>query len=194
MRNFMYFWTWKLNLSETTGGAIRIGLILMKTVFRYLLTSSAFFTLAAYASDFSIEEKNLQPVSKAMDAAIRNRHEVNADCQFVGKPIDLSGQGHNADLIVTTAHACNWSANAAPVWILHNNQVVFSSSTQTITLKSAKHHHLFDIQSSRSSAGVAMVELWSYSSRQYKKTRSYVFTPDDEKSCNEHTDLCPWRF
>jgi len=37
-----------LNLSETTGGAIRIELKLMKTVFHYLVTSSVFFALATY--------------------------------------------------------------------------------------------------------------------------------------------------
>lgn len=166
----------------------------MKT-FIYLL--AAFFTVSPLntkANDFSIEEKGLKPVLSTIDSTIRKTNEVGNDCKFIGKPIDLSAQGKKSDFVVTTAAACDWGASAGPVWIIRNNEIVLSTSTQSITLKPEKNNELFVIQTSHASAGIASVELWSFTGKKYIKSKSYVFTPDDEKTCKAHKDICPWHF
>jgi hypothetical protein len=119
---------------------------------------------------------------------------VEADCKFIGKPIDLSGQGKKSDFVVTTTNACDWGASAGPIWVIRGNEIVLSTSTYSIKLKSEKTNDLFVIQTSHGSAGVASVEFWSFTGKKYKKTQSYVFTPDDEKTCKAHKDICPWQF
>lgn len=168
----------------------------MKTlIYIYTLALLLIFSpVVAKSDDFSIEEKDLKPASKAIDSAIRKTNEVEADCKFIGKPIDLSGQGAKSDFVVTTANACNWGASAGPVWIIRGAKIVLSTSAYAIKLKSKKDNGLFAIQTSHGSAGVASVEYWSFTGKKYKKTQSYIFTPDDEKTCKDHKDICPWQF
>jgi len=166
----------------------------MKTLFNSIILVLSITATTAKADDFSIEEKGLKPVPKTIDNAIRKTKEVSDECKLIGKSIDLSGQGKKSDFVATTANACDWGASAGPVWVLRNNEVVLSAGTYSIKLNREKTNDLFVIRSSHSSAGVASVEFWSFSGKKYKKTQSYVFTPDDEKTCKAHKDICPWQF
>ena len=160
----------------------------------YLLTLLIFTSCVAKSDDFNIEDEGLKPVPKSVDDAIRKSQDVENECKIIGKTIDLATQQKKHDYVATTANACQWGANAGPVWVVKNNKVVLSTSTQSIKLITDKTDNLAVIQTSHGTAGIASVQFWSFIDGKYKVTHTYVFTPDDEATCKSHKDICPFQF
>jgi hypothetical protein len=157
--------------------------------------------LTSATENFSIEE-SLKPIALNAIKAIKeyeSRMGNRFSCSFHGKLFDLSGVGKRTDLIVTTINACGWGSSAGPVWILRSEggkyKVVFRFVTVSLEILKEKSNGLHKIKTSRGTAGSAEIEFWAYNGKIYNKTASYYFSADDEKTCKEHPDICPfeWR-
>ena len=170
----------------------------MKRLSFLLIASLNLSPIIAIADDFYIEEKGLQPVSKSIDAAIRKTKDLDTSCKLIGKTINLTGQGQKNDFVVTTANACEWAASAGPLWVVRGNgktyKVVLSYLTYTLKLRNKKNNGLYAIQTSRGTASMYEIEFWSFTGKQYKKSKAYIFAADDKKTCKAHKDICPWQF
>jgi hypothetical protein len=175
----------------------------MKSSFKWASFLSVVFVIVlpnfAIADDFSIEDKDLISVPKEAVIAIEEADPyIEESCHFIGKPISLSGQSPSSDLIVTTENACDWAANAGPVWVLKKEgesyNVVLSFITYTVTIEEEKNNGLRNITTSRSTANLYEIEFWSYVEDDYQQMQDYFFSADDKETCLAHRDICPWHF
>lgn len=138
-------------------------------------------------------------IPAAAEKAIRKTGEVSRECKLVGAFINLKDENSvGKDVIATTDDTCEWAASAGPVWILKNEgnkyEVVLNFVTYDLEVLNKKINGLRNIKTSRGTAGTAEVEFWTYTGKMYKKTASYHFSADDEKTCKAHPDICPFRF
>lgn len=169
------------------------------------------FSIPVYAkgSDFYIEDPALTPLPAAVERAIRTQSSSQntemTSCNFVGKAVRLSEiETTPSDFIATTGNPtsennCGWGATAATVWVVKKNKdaytVVLSDDAAYWVglIRKNKNHGLYDIKTSRGTAGECEIQFWAYTGRRYQKTRFYSFgADDDQKICNEHRDLCPY--
>ena len=75
---------------------------------------------------FTIEDDDVSAVPHNAEIAIRQAEAKDNDlqkCEFVGKAIDLDGDGQATDLIVTIADASGWDAALGPIWVLLNQEI-----------------------------------------------------------------------
>jgi hypothetical protein len=93
---------------------------------------------------FTIEDEDLSAVPQNAKTIIRQAEAKDDDlqkCKFVGKAVDLDGDGQATDLIVTTQDASGWDAALGPIWVLRHVGdtfvVVFSDGGYSVTIGKA---------------------------------------------------------
>jgi hypothetical protein len=174
--------------------------IMMTMRMMFLIAAvSLVLTKVTIAEDFFVEDKALLPIPKSADSAIRQAEaklKNQIKCKLVGKKVDLAGDGKNDDLLVTTKGTCLWSAGAAPIWGLRQNNgkfvPVLKMHSYSISLAKTTTHGLRNITLTRGSAGYAEVEKWSYDGRSYRNGETIYFDSSDTETCKAHPDICPF--
>ena len=159
----------------------------MKRVFTLAIFITAALTyISAHAEDFAIEDPGLTPVLVQATTAIRKALKGIDDgrgklCEFIGKPVDLDGDGKPSDLVVTRKDACAWGAALGPIIVLKKTgdafAVVLEAGGYSLTIGKEKQHGLRHIVTSSGTAGLYEERLWKYDGRKYVKAREYVGPP-----------------
>jgi|SRR5271157_529360 len=127
---------------------------------------------------FTIEDDDLSAVPHNAEVIIRHAEAKDDDlqkCEFVGKAVDLDGDGQATDLIVTTQDASGWDAALGPIWVLRNTgdsfAIVLSDGGYSVTIGKAKHQGLYDLTIYAESAGWSRQSIWQFNGKRYKKTK-----------------------
>ncbi|MGO9137013.1 MAG: hypothetical protein ACLP9S_04060 [Syntrophales bacterium] len=84
-----------------------------------LMIVSTFWTVQT----FTIEYDDLSAVPHNAEVVICHVETKDDDlqrCEYVGKAVDLDGDGHATDLIVTMQDASGWDAALGPIWVLRH--------------------------------------------------------------------------
>ena len=121
-----------------------------------LMVASTFWPV----QNFTIEDDDLSAVPHNAEVIIRHAEVKDDDlqkCEFVGKAVDLDGDGQATDLIVTTQDASGWDAALGPVWVLRHAgdsfAIVLSDGGYSVTIGKAKHKGLYGLIISAENAG-----------------------------------------
>jgi hypothetical protein len=127
---------------------------------------------------FTIEDDDLYAVPQNAEVAIRQAEAKDDDlqkCEFVGKAVDLDGDGQATDLIVTTQDASGWDAALGPIWVLRHVGdsfvIVLSDGGYSVTIGKTKHKGLYDVTIYAESAGWSRQSIWQFDGKRYKKTK-----------------------
>lgn len=148
----------------------------MNLLYGTLLFFSAALPITAFADDFVVEDEQLLPLPKKIEASIRGAKGFeDKSCKLVGKQVDLSGQpGGDSGYIATTADACNWGAAIAPIWVVRDGALplmVLHYGGYALTLGKPQEHGLRNIAISAATAGAMTESLWKYDGKRYNKTK-----------------------
>ena len=126
---------------------------------------------------FTIEDDDLSAVPHNAEVVIRHAEAKDDDlqkCEFVGKAVDLDGDGQATDLIVTIADASGWDAALGPIWVLRKSGdsfvIVLSDGGHSVTIDKAKHKGLYDLTISAESAGWSRQSIWKFNGKRYYKS------------------------
>jgi hypothetical protein len=151
-----------------------------------------------YASDFNIEDTDLAPLPTGALRAIQENLKTPSDfatCRFVGRLVDLDGDGKRTDWVATTADGCNWGAATAHIWILEGNaeryRLVLSSGGADLTIGKAKKDGLRHIAISSGTAGHYGVTLFKFNGSKYLEARSRFVDLSNSEDCRKNRDVCP---
>ena len=127
---------------------------------------------------FTIEDDDLSAVPLTAEVVIRHAEAKDNDLQkseFVGKAVDLDGDGQATDLIVTMRDAKGWGAALGPIWVLLNYGdsfvIVLSEGGHSVTIGTAKHKGLYDLTISAESAGWSRQSIWRFDGKGYHKAK-----------------------
>jgi hypothetical protein len=128
--------------------------------------------------NFTIEDDDLYAVPQNAEVAIRQAEAKDDDlqkCEFVGKAVDLDGDGQATDLIVTLRDASGWDAAVGPLWVLRrigdSLVIVLSEGGHSVTIGKTKHKGLYDLAISAESAGWSRQSIWQFNGERYKKAK-----------------------
>jgi hypothetical protein len=151
----------------------------------------------AYASDFNIESTDLIPLStgalRSIKADLRDPSDF-ATCRFVGRLVDLDGDGKQTDWVATTADGCDWGAAAASIWVLAGNaetyRLVLSAGGADLTIGKAKKDGLRHISISSGTAGHYEETLFKFNGSKYIKSRSRFVDLSNPEDCRKNRDVC----
>ncbi|HAE99784.1 MAG TPA: hypothetical protein DCO68_12125 [Methylophilaceae bacterium] len=163
----------------------------------YLLIALFMFLNNVYAEEFNIEETNLKALPNSVESVVRNSKKFAfAECNLIGKAVNLSDSNNPFEYIITTEPACGWGASAAPVWVVAKINgtyaVLLETTTTAVETIKNKNHGLHQLVETSGTAGHASYTRWGFNGKNYKKLEGYVFLPDDEKLCKAHRDICPF--
>ena len=150
--------------------------------------TSVFLILAAFsicsAEQFCIEDESLKPVPAVVVRTILAT-EKDSDwktCKFIGKQIDLDGQGKAEDYVVTTADGCLCGNVLCTIWVLRRTGgsyvVVLSDGGYSMKLLKQRHNGLADIFLEASSAGWSQQSSWQFDGKQYVRVKQKIETQD----------------
>jgi len=131
----------------------------------------------ANADDFNIEGKELAGLPQQIEQAIQDAEKTPSPCQFVGKQVDLAGNGAVMGYVATTANGCQWGAAMGPIWVVRDGAkpaVVLSRSGYSLTLGKKTQLGLRNIAISAGSAGWYQEELWKFNGKQYISVKRKV--------------------
>jgi hypothetical protein len=127
---------------------------------------------------FTIEDDDLSAIPNNAEIVIRRAEAKDADlqkCEFVGKAVDLDGDGQTTDLIVTLQDAGGWDAALGPLWVLRDMGdsfvVVLSEGGYSVSIGKGKHKGLHDLIISTESAGWSRQSVWQFNGERYKKVK-----------------------
>jgi hypothetical protein len=127
---------------------------------------------------FTIEDDDLSAIPHNAEIVIRRAEAKDADlqkCEFVGKAVDLDGDGQSTDLIVTIEDASGWDAALGPIWVLRpagdSYVIVLSDGGHSVSIYKAKHKELHDVIISAESAGWSRQSIWQFNGERYKKAK-----------------------
>lgn len=141
-------------------------------------------TVEARAEDFYIEEEHLSsPPSYVAAALAAENLDDGADnkCAFIGKFVDLDGDGSSTDYIATTDHACGWGASAGPIVVLLCSKMscapALSSLGYGLALHQGKGKKLRNITVTSGTAGHYEESLWEYNGSRYVRKSRYSGPP-----------------
>jgi hypothetical protein len=151
-----------------------------------------------YASDFNIEATDLAPLSTGAQRVIQANLEDPSDfatCRFVGRLVDLDGDGKRTDWVATTAEGCNWGAATANIWVLEGSaeryRLVLSSGGADLTIGKSKQDGLKHIAISSGTAGHYEETLFKFNGSKYLKARSRFVDLSNPEDCRKNRDVCP---
>jgi hypothetical protein len=123
--------------------------------------------------EFFIEDETLKPVSDSITQVILS-YEKEPDwktCKFIGKPIDLDGDGKAEDFAVTTADGCNCGNAICTIWVLRRTgnsySVVLSDGGYSMNVGKQMHNGLADISFEASTAGWSQKSSWQFDGKRY---------------------------
>lgn len=129
----------------------------------------------ALADDFIIEGEQLSALPKPIEAAIRSAQGFEyGSCKFIGKPVDLLGQGANSGYVATTANACNWGAALGPIWVVRDGAqpvTVLEHGGYSLTLGKQRQNGLRNVAISAATAGWSSESLWKFDGMRYVKVK-----------------------
>lgn len=150
-------------------------------IFGLLMVASTSWPLQT----FTIEDDDISAVPQNAEIVIRQSEAKDNDlqkCEFVGKAIDLDGDGQATDLIVTIADASGWDAALGPIWVLRKSrdsfEIVLSDGGHSVTIGKAKHKGLYDLTISAESAGWSRQSIWKFNGKRYYKSEEKTRKPD----------------
>ena len=134
---------------------------------------------------FTIEDDDLSAVPHNAEIVIRQAEAKDNDlqkCEFVGKAVDLDGDGQATDLIVTIEDASGWNAALGPIWVLRKSgdsfAIVLSDGGHSVTIGKARHKGLYDLTISAESAGWSRQSIWKFNGKRYYKSEEKTRRPD----------------
>jgi hypothetical protein len=135
------------------------------------------FCSICQAAEFSIEEESLKPAPDNIVELILNKEKDSEwrKCKFIGKQIDLKGQGRAEDYVVTTAGACMCGAAICPIWALRkigkSYVLVVSDGGYTMKILKQKHNGLADLSFEAATAGWSQKRLWRFDGKRYVRIK-----------------------
>lgn len=150
----VYFWGGKIKACNNI--ARRLALFVSgqrdSAMFRVMILAlfSASVAFAVSPSKRTIEDKDLSPVSSAVEKAIRSHAQGReyADCQFEGAPLHPPNE-IDKEVFVTTSNVCNWGAAQGPILILNEKNGAFvvllhtvGHSVEAYSVNGLQHHAL----------------------------------------------------
>lgn len=129
----------------------------------------------ALAEDFNIEDEKLTVLPKTVEATIRSAKNFEyGSCKFVGKRVDLLGQGANTGFVATTADACGWGAALGPIWVVRDGAqpaAILEHGGASLTLGRQSQNGLRNIAISAGTAGRYSESLWKFDGVRYVKVK-----------------------
>jgi len=127
---------------------------------------------------FSIEDDDLISVPRTVETSIRQAEARDADLQnseFVGKAVDLDGDGQARDWIVTMRDAGEAEMPLGPIWVIREVRgsfvIVLSDGGHSVILGNTKHRGLYDLTVSAESGGWTRQNVWRFDGKCYRKAR-----------------------
>ncbi|MCX5813096.1 MAG: hypothetical protein NT178_11205 [Proteobacteria bacterium] len=149
---------------------------MMKSIIIVLFLTFVFLNVCN-AEEFCIEDQDLKPVPENAVRAILSS-ERNPDwktCRFLGKPINLDGDGKSKDLFVTTADGCGCGNALCTIWVLQPKRdsysVVLSDGGYCMKIKRSKIKKMPDIAFEASTAGWSQESLWKFNGKRYIRVK-----------------------
>ena len=148
-------------------------------VFLFLLSFFISGICPAYAFhvDFSIEEDDLGTLPDAIVSIIRHGNPSLAECEVVGKPINLSGVENPKDyfyVVTATGHGCQGNASG-PLWILRKSadghmELILDTTGAIISINKQAHKGMMDVTVYGGSAGDSHDgDVWAFDGAKYSK-------------------------
>jgi hypothetical protein len=137
-------------------------------------------TIFSYAGDFTTDDEDLEYLSKPIDTAIRSSKGFKyKSCKFLGKPIDLLGQGAESGYVVIPDSACDQGGAAhSQIWVVRDGAhptVVLTHRGHALTLERQMQNGLRDIEIYAVTDGWATESLWKFDGVAYVKVKERRF-------------------
>lgn len=149
----------------------------MKICLITMLLMIALHPVCFAGEEFYIEDETLKPVSDSITQVILSyeKDPFWKACKFIGKPIDLDGDGKATDFFITTGNACGWGSALGPIWFIRgvgtSYTVVLSDGGYSASLQDKKTKGLFDIIVSTGTAAREEYTKWVFNGRLYTGNR-----------------------
>ncbi|MFA5179954.1 MAG: hypothetical protein WC405_01420 [Syntrophales bacterium] len=148
---------------------------------RYLYT--AIIVIALYSTcyadaQFYIEDKALKPVPDSIVQPILKSEKAEEwkACKFIGKTIDLDGDGKAEDFAVTTEDGCNCGNAICTIWVLrysgNHYTVILSDGGYSMSIGKKRQKGLADISVEASTAGWSQKNVWVFDGKRYIKVKN----------------------